>query len=148
MPCRTECCYVCFGTALCSYCVCHGGTGVFPREKASKIVNKSIDLEGALCDVLTILDQENLLDEVDEDVINWWEKHTKEEEEKIRKEVYAKLTPRERKVLKLYQFLIWEVASPTGRLNSFCDPILADGLIAKLRRMTRCGLACDTSYAC
>lgn len=103
MPCRSECCDVCCGTSLCHYCVCHGGTGVFPQEKAKKIVNhKSIDLEGALCDVLTILDNENLLDEVDKVVVNWWQKHTKEEEEKIRKEAYAKLTPRERKVLKLY----------------------------------------------
>lgn len=103
MPCRTECCDVCCGTTLCPYCVCHGGNGVFPQEKAKKIANhESIDLEGALCDVLTILDKENLLYEVDEVVVNWWQKHTKEEEEKIRKEAYAKLTPRERKVLKLY----------------------------------------------
>tara|TARA_B110000503_G_scaffold138610_2_gene225149 strand:+ start:49 stop:321 length:273 start_codon:yes stop_codon:yes gene_type:complete len=64
---------------------------------------KTFNIAGALCDVLFLVqDQSTLIfNRIDPEIIKWWNDHTKNEEDKIKKQALAKLTPRERKVLGL-----------------------------------------------
>jgi hypothetical protein len=59
------------------------------------------DVEGALCDVLSTIEDRypHLLRDVDACVIHWWQTHEKLEQKKIREEALKKLTPRERRAL-------------------------------------------------
>lgn len=64
------------------------------------------DTEGALCDILTFIENEPQLylyfaSVIDPKTIKWWKSHEKREENKIKKEALLKLTPRERKLLGL-----------------------------------------------
>lgn len=91
MPCRTD--------PLCDYCL------GFPCN-CGKTKDPSFDVEGALCDVLELIQNKanqsgdfDIFERIDPKTICWWDAHSKNEEEKIKKEALAKLTPRERKAL-------------------------------------------------
>lgn len=62
---------------------------------------KTFNIAGALCDVLSLVQNKSTLifNQIDPEIIKWWNDHTKNEEDKIKKQALAKLTPRERKVL-------------------------------------------------
>lgn len=62
---------------------------------------KAFNIAGALCDVLSLVQgrSTSIFKEIDPEIIKWWNDHSKNEEDKIKKQALAKLTPRERKVL-------------------------------------------------
>lgn len=106
MPCRVDIC------PRCNEYDCGGFAGAcrYPngKPKDTVVVSKSapkdsFDTSGALCDVLSLLEDKfpDVLVAVDPKTRNWWKKHTKLEKDKIKKEALAKLTPRERKALGL-----------------------------------------------
>jgi hypothetical protein len=63
----------------------------------------TFDIEGALCDVLSLLEDRysKALSEVDPKTLEWWKIHEKLEENTLKKKALAKLTPRERRLLGL-----------------------------------------------
>lgn len=91
MPCRDEC-HICNQFP----CVC---ARVYPRSKS----NPSFDVEGALCDVLALLEEKHVATfyEIDERIHDWWRAHEKKEGERIKKEALAKLSAREKRALGL-----------------------------------------------
>lgn len=104
MPCRVDICPRCneydcggFGGGTCRY------PNGKPKDKAPALPKESFDTSGALCDVLSLLEDKfpDVLVQVDPKTRNWWKKHTKQEKDKIKREALAKLTPRERKALGL-----------------------------------------------
>lgn len=90
MPCRTDNCPNCNQYM----CVCND-----PHFKKWN----GFDVEGALCDVLTLLEEKHIVAfyDVDPKVHDWWRDHESKEEERIKKEALAKLTKRERRALGL-----------------------------------------------
>jgi hypothetical protein len=72
------------------------------EPKVSK-KKKAFNVEGALCDVLTLLEDKKLLGvaEVPQDILDWWNAHQSREQEKIKKEALAKLTKKEKRALGL-----------------------------------------------
>lgn len=72
-------------------------------QKASEKKRRAFNVEGALCDVLTLLEDKNLLKSagIPKDILEWWEGHQSREQEKIKREALAKLNARERRALGL-----------------------------------------------
>ena len=70
-----------------------------------KIVNKKppFNVEGALCDVLSLLEDEGPLEMADipQDILEWWKNHQSEEKEKLKKQALAKLSAKEKRALGL-----------------------------------------------
>lgn len=62
-----------------------------------------INVAGALCDVLTALEDRNLLKMagVPQDVLDWWAAHQSKEQDKIKQEALAKLSEKEKRALGL-----------------------------------------------
>lgn len=65
------------------------------------LYDRSLNFTGALCDLMTIIDNHDLVKFVDAEVVEWWKKHSVTEEQKIKEEALAKLTEREKRVLGL-----------------------------------------------
>lgn len=63
----------------------------------------NFDTTGALCDVLTMLEENfrHVFFHVDKATVAWWQQHEKRERERIKKEALAKLTLREKRALGL-----------------------------------------------
>lgn len=103
MPCRTEIC------TRCNEYDCPGAFGdkcIYPDGKTKKTIIPTpipFDTAGALCDVLSLLEDKwgSVLATVDKETLRWWRQHEKNEQEKIKKEALSKLTPRERRALGL-----------------------------------------------
>lgn len=90
MPCRTDTCPRC-----CEYiCKCND-----PNFKKTR----GFDVAGALCDVLTLLEDKhpNVFYELDEKTHDWWRAHEDSEKERVKAEALAKLSARERRALGL-----------------------------------------------
>ena len=70
---------------------------------ANKQNSSGFNVSGALCDVLTLIEDNNpkLMSKVDEATKLWWKSHETREIEKTKKEALAKLTPKERRALGL-----------------------------------------------
>jgi hypothetical protein len=64
---------------------------------------KTFNIEGALCDVLSLLEDKMLLSQANlpQDILNWWDEHQSKEREKIKKEALEKLSPKEKRALGL-----------------------------------------------
>lgn len=90
MPCRVDIC------GRCNEYNCKCGEPDFEKWFA-------FDHEGAMCDVLTMIENEDptLLRKVDPKTIEWWRRHESTEKDRIKAEALAKLTPRERRALGL-----------------------------------------------
>lgn len=90
MPCRDY--YASCSCCKEDPCVCH--------ELGCK---PAFDVEGALCDVLTLLEEKHTVAyyEIDTAIHDWWHAHEGKEKERIKAEALAKLTPRERRALGL-----------------------------------------------
>lgn len=73
------------------------------KSASLKDKKSAFNITGALCDVLSLVQEKSALvfREIDPEIIKWWNTHTKNEEDKIKKQALAKLTPSERKVLGL-----------------------------------------------
>lgn len=69
------------------------------RDKKRRVFN----VEGALCDVLTLLEDKNLLKSagIPKDILEWWEGHQTREQDKIKKAALAKLNSKEKRALGL-----------------------------------------------
>lgn len=63
----------------------------------------AFDTSGALCDVLTMLEElhPHAYGRVDKATLEWWESHQQNEQDKIKKEALSKLSPEERRALNL-----------------------------------------------
>lgn len=61
------------------------------------------NVEGALCDLLSLLENQNLLHKVGvpEDILDWWSTHQSKEKDKIKNEALAKLSDKEKRALGL-----------------------------------------------
>lgn len=101
MPCRVEMCpkcdqYDCAGFNPGAQCAYNG-------KKPSTTSSKGFDVEGALCDVLTLLEDKHVMAFYDLDVktVDWWRDHEDKEAERIKQEALKKLSPRERRALGL-----------------------------------------------
>ncbi len=75
-------------------------------EWAQKANNKrrlQFNVEGALCDVLTLLEEKKLLTKagIPQDILEWWDGHQSREKDKTKKEALAKLTAKEKRALGL-----------------------------------------------
>lgn len=70
-----------------------------PKEKEED----SFDVEGALCDVLTLLKNkgDDLIEDVDTETIIWWNRHKDKEIHILKEKALKKLTEREKEVLGL-----------------------------------------------
>jgi hypothetical protein len=54
-----------------------------------------------LCEAMVILERAGQLDECSKGLAGWWRKHSEAEDDKIRAEAAAKLSPRERRALSI-----------------------------------------------
>lgn len=105
MPCRTEMfhCHHCGGEHyMANECL----TDPTKRGEGLKGYNSktaSLDVDGALCDVLSLLEEKNLLTTADvpEDIMRWWKEHQYGEREKLKAEALAKLSDKEKRALGL-----------------------------------------------
>lgn len=105
MPCRTEMihCNLCGGEHyMAQACVedpTLRGEGLVGYNRKTA----AFDTAGALCDLLSSLEHEDLLDaaEIPQDVLNWWEAHQAGETEKLKAEGLAKLSAKEKRALGL-----------------------------------------------
>lgn len=90
MPCRTDVCNRCHDYN------CKCGNPSFEAKF-------SFDYEGALCDVLTLIEERapHIMSDVDPATVKMWKMHESEEKEQIKAIALSKLTPRERRVLGL-----------------------------------------------
>jgi len=75
-------------------------------DKAKKAIDKkrkTFNVVGALCDVLTLLEDKGMLTAagIPKDILDWWESHQSREQEKIKKEALSKLSLKERRALGL-----------------------------------------------
>lgn len=88
MPCRVDICQRCNDY----HCKC--GQPEFEARF-------QFDFEGALCDVLSLLEEESpkLLKKVDPKTLERWKAHETEETEEIKRKALLKLSHRERRVL-------------------------------------------------
>lgn len=113
MPCRVDICpkcneYDCGGFS--------GGECRYPngKQKSAQVEEykykpspkppaKLFDTSGALCDVLSLLEDKSpeLLKSVDKKTLKWWKAHEKKELEKIKQEALNKLSEREKRILGL-----------------------------------------------
>jgi hypothetical protein len=95
MPCRVD---TCPGCGRADVCECSLELKKFNESKGT-----SFDVEGALCDLLTLIENEpkDYFSHIDPKTLKWWKSHEKREENKIKKEALAKLTLRERRLLGL-----------------------------------------------
>lgn len=98
MPCRVDLCSIC-GEYECPGF--SGGKCIYPNGKKEAI--KILDTDGALCDVLTMLEEKfpDAMCNLDRLTLAWWKQHEKAEQSKIKNEALAKLTQRERRALGL-----------------------------------------------
>lgn len=73
------------------------------REGLSGHDSHAFNTDGALCDVLSLLEEKNLLEVMDipKDIMEWWAKHQSKEVEKTKKEALAKLSDKEKRALGL-----------------------------------------------
>lgn len=83
-----------------------GGKCIFEGYVSKKIPaanSYSYDTSGALCDVLSLLEHKypSVFAQIDKETIEWWKKHEREEQKKIREEALNKLTPREKRALNI-----------------------------------------------
>jgi hypothetical protein len=71
------------------------------EEVAAKRKRKAFNVAGALCDVLTLLEDKELLKTIDipQDILDWWDGHQSREKDKVKKEALAKLSMKERRAL-------------------------------------------------
>lgn len=78
-------------------------TAATARKKAIDKKRKSFDVEGALCDILSSLEDKKTLNEagISQEVMDWWEGHQSREKDKTKKEALAKLTAKEKRALGL-----------------------------------------------
>jgi len=78
-------------------------TAAVAGQKAINKKRKAFNVEGALCDVLTLLEDKKLLKTagIPQDILDWWNGHQSREQEKIKKEALAKLTAKEKRALGL-----------------------------------------------
>jgi hypothetical protein len=72
-------------------------------KKAIDKKRKALNIEGALCDVLSLLEDKKLLKTVGipEDILEWWLWHQSREQSKTKKEALKKLTAKEKRALGL-----------------------------------------------
>jgi hypothetical protein len=120
MPCRTDMCHCnnCGGEHYYpEECVIdpskygEGLSGYNPQTAAALSLAKSkksevkehYNTEGALCDILTLLENQGLLCKVGipQDIMEWWSGHQSKEQEKIKSEAMAKLSDKEKRALGL-----------------------------------------------
>lgn len=108
MPCRVDTCARC-GDFYCpgdyvngNGCTWRDAPKPSPEPTSTPPVSK-FDTSGALCDVLSLLEEKfpKAFKALDKRTIAWWRKHEKQEQEKIKQEALAKLTPREKRALGL-----------------------------------------------
>lgn len=80
-----------------------GQKAINKMQKALDKKRKSFNVEGALCDVLTLLEDKGLLKTaaIPKDILDWWEGHQTREQDKLKKAGLAKLTSSERRALGL-----------------------------------------------
>lgn len=86
-----------------------GLSGYNPKTAAvagTKVINKrrkDFNVEGALCDLLTLLEEKDLLRKIGipQDILTWWEGHQIREQDKIKKGALAKLSKKEKRALGL-----------------------------------------------
>ena len=80
-----------------------GQKAIVKHTKALDKKHKAFNVEGALCDVLTLLEDQCILTKVGvpKDILEWWSNHQVREKAKIKKEALAKLTIKERRALGL-----------------------------------------------
>lgn len=80
-----------------------GQRAINKLRKAADKKRKSFNVEGALCDVLTLLEDKGLLKtaSIPKDILEWWEGHQTREQDKIKKAALAKLSSKERRALGL-----------------------------------------------
>jgi len=78
-------------------------TAAVAGQKAIDKKRKNFNVEGALCDVLTLLEDNELLKVagIPQDILDWWNAHQSREQEKIKKEALAKLSIKEKRALGL-----------------------------------------------
>lgn len=97
MPCRVELCSNCGEYE----CPAFGGVSkcIYPDGKKEAI--KTLDTNGALCDVLTMLEEKfpDAMCSLDRKTLAWWKQHEKAEESKTRAEALKKLSPKEKRAL-------------------------------------------------
>ena len=70
-------------------------------KKRGEKMRKAFNVEGALCDVLTLLEDRRLLSIVPQDVLVWWEGHQVREQQKIKAAALSKLSTKEKRALGL-----------------------------------------------
>ncbi len=89
-----------YGEGLAGY---DSKTAAVVGQKALDKRLKKFDTDGALCDVLSLLEEKGLLASagVPQDILNWWEAHQSREKDKTKKEALAKLTAKEKRALGL-----------------------------------------------
>lgn len=80
-----------------------GQKAIAKHKKALDKKHKSFNVEGALCDVLTLLEDQCILTKVGvpKDILEWWSGHQVREQAKIKKEALAKLSAKEKRALGL-----------------------------------------------
>ncbi len=78
-----------------------GQKAINKMQKAADKKRKAFNVEGALCDVLTLLEDKGLLKtaNIPKDILDWWEGHQTREQAKIKKEALAKLSTKEKRAL-------------------------------------------------
>lgn len=71
--------------------------------KMKEAKQKNFNVEGALCDVLTLLEDKGLLKtaSIPPDILEWWNGHQAREKQKIKREALAKLSSKEKRALGL-----------------------------------------------
>jgi hypothetical protein len=98
MPCRVDLC------AKCGEYDCPGFGGsqcIFPNGKKESI--RTLDTDGALCDVLSMLEEKfpDAMCSLDRKTLAWWKQHEKSEESKTKVAALAKLSAKEKRALGL-----------------------------------------------
>jgi hypothetical protein len=75
-------------------------TQASPVKKANK---DRFNAEGALCDVLSLLEDNGMLKDanIPKDILDWWKKHQSSEKNKIKKAALKKLSAKEKRALGL-----------------------------------------------
>jgi hypothetical protein len=78
-------------------------TAVTIGERAISKKRRRFNVEGALCDVLTLLEDKNLLKSagIPQDILEWWNGHQSKEQDKIKREALSKLSAKEKRALGL-----------------------------------------------
>lgn len=81
----------------------NGQKAIDKMQKVRDKKRKAFNVEGALCDVLTLLEDKGLLKTagIPQDILEWWEGHQTREQDKIKKEALSKLSTKEKRALGL-----------------------------------------------